>query len=234
LREGLPGRLARGARVLKQYRGHSGMGVWRVQAVDGGRVALRHAQRGAVEEEMAFDEAVAHLAPYFTNDDCTPGHMVDQAWQRRLEEGMIRAYLVRDRVGGFGHQAINALYPAKLGELAPPAGPRLYSEANDPRFQELRRHIEQSWVADLCARTGLAHAQLPMLWDMDFMFGERGANGASDSASVNTSVSTSVSAPVGFPERYVLCEINVSSVSPFPPSAVVPLVQATVEALAWC
>jgi hypothetical protein len=27
-------------------------------------------------------------------------------------------------------------------------------------------------------------------------------------------------------ERYVLCEINVSSVSPFPPSAVEPLVAA--------
>jgi hypothetical protein len=28
------------------------------------------------------------------------------------------------------------------------------------------------------------------------------------------------------PERYVLCEINVSSVSPFPPSAIAPLVTA--------
>jgi hypothetical protein len=27
-------------------------------------------------------------------------------------------------------------------------------------------------------------------------------------------------------ERYVLCEINVSSVAPFPPSAIAPLVQA--------
>jgi len=29
------------------------------------------------------------------------------------------------------------------------------------------------------------------------------------------------------PERFVLCEINVSSVSPFPPSAIKPLVEAT-------
>ena len=27
-------------------------------------------------------------------------------------------------------------------------------------------------------------------------------------------------------ERFVLCEINVSSVSPFPPSAIAPLVEA--------
>ena len=30
------------------------------------------------------------------------GHMVDQAWQPRLAEGMVRAYLVGDRVAGFG------------------------------------------------------------------------------------------------------------------------------------
>lgn len=33
-------------------------------------------------------------------------------------------------------------------------------------------------------------------------------------------------------ERYVLCEINVSSVSPFPPSAIEPLVGAVKERLA--
>ena len=30
----LPARLAKGARVLKQYRGHSGIGVWRVEAAE--------------------------------------------------------------------------------------------------------------------------------------------------------------------------------------------------------
>ena len=34
------------------------------------------------------------------------------------------------------------------------------------------------------------------------------------------------------PERYVLCEINVSSVSPFPPSATEPLVTAVKTRLA--
>jgi len=31
--------------------------------------------------------------------------VIDQAWQPRLVEGMVRAYLVEDRVAGFGHQA---------------------------------------------------------------------------------------------------------------------------------
>ena len=37
LRDELPQRLRRGARVLKQHRGHSGIGVWRVEWADGSR-----------------------------------------------------------------------------------------------------------------------------------------------------------------------------------------------------
>jgi hypothetical protein len=104
------------------------------------------------------------MAPCFEPEE--GGHMVDQAWQPRLAEGMVRAHLVEDRVTGFGRQAVNALVPARDGEPAPPPGPRLYHGPD-------------------LAQPGQA-------------------------------------------ERYVLfCEINVSSVSPFPPSSIEPLVAAT-------
>ncbi len=61
------------------------------------------------------------MAPYF--EPAHGGHMIDQAWQPRLADGMVRAYLVEDRVAGFGHQAVNALYPAQHGQPAPAAGP---------------------------------------------------------------------------------------------------------------
>lgn len=138
--------------------------------------------------------------------------MIDQAWQPRLAEGMVRAYLVGDRVGGFGHQAVNALYPARPGEPAPSAGPRLYHGADDARFQDLRQRLESGWIDTLRERVGVAPDRLPLLWDCDFMLGER--------------------AP-GEPERHVLCEVNVSSVSPFPPSAIAPLV-AAVQARVRC
>jgi hypothetical protein len=202
LRAELPQRLARGARVLKQHRGHSGIGVWRIEQLGESEFALRHAQRGAVDQRVDFDTVLRTLAPYFEQG----GHMIDQPWQPRLTEGMTRAYLVRDRVAGFGHQAVNALFPAPPGGEATPPGPRLYSGAEDPRFQELRRRLEGEWVSLLCQRVGLAPDALPLLWDADFLLGERGP---------------------GEPERYVLCEINVSSVAPFPDSAVAPLVAAT-------
>lgn len=194
----LPARLQAGPRVLKQHRGHSGIGVWRVQALASGRLHVRHAQRGSEPREMDVADLRATLAPYFEPE--AGGHMIDQAWQPRLAEGMVRAYLVGDRVTGFGHQAVNALHP---DELLP--GPRLYHGQDLPDFQGLRQRLESGWVEQLCARAGLAGEHLPLLWDCDFMLGEPTASE---------------------PERYVLCEINVSSVSPFPPSCMVPIVQA--------
>jgi hypothetical protein len=198
-------RLSNGPRVLKQHRGHSGIGVWRLEAMDreSDRFRLRHAQRGASEETVDLETVLRCLAPYFEDG----GHMVDQAWQPRLNEGMVRAYLVRDRVAGFGHQAVNALYPADVGATAPVPGPRLYSGPDDPRFQVLRERLELEWVRMLCASTGVAHHELPLLWDTDFLLGERHAH----------------------EERYVLCEVNVSSVSPFPESAIAPLVAAVLH-----
>ena len=160
---------------------------------------------------MAVDlpALLQRMAPYF--EPAQGGHMIDQAWQPRLAEGMVRAYLVEDRVTGFGHQAVNALVLARDGEPTPQPGPRLYHGPDRPEFQALKQSLETQWVELLRQRVGVARERLPLLWDMDFMFGERAAGQA---------------------ERYALCEINVSSVSPFPPSSIEPLVQATKARLA--
>lgn len=207
LKADLPGRLIADARVLKQHRGHSGIGVWRIERLGPDLYSVRHAQRGSEPEMGAFGLVLERLSPYFADG----GHMVDQAWQPRLGEGMVRAYLVRDRVAGFGHQAINALYPVPSGSEPTPPGPRLYSGADDSRFQTLRRRLEEDWVDLLRAKLGLPVAQLPLLWDADFLLA--GAEGARE-------------------ENYVLCEINVSSVSPYPESATAEVVAAVQAVLA--
>ena len=91
-------------------------------------ICVRHAKRGCSEEQITLGEFYRRCEPYFS----ASGRMIDQEYQERLPEGMIRCYLVHDRVVGFGHQAINALFPAPLGAPsteAPPPGPRLYSSA---------------------------------------------------------------------------------------------------------
>lgn len=61
----------------------------------------------------------------------------------------------------------------------------------------------------LQARFRIESAALPVLWDCDFLLGPKTACGA---------------------DTYVLCEINASSVSPFPESAIVPVARAAVDA----
>ncbi len=206
----LPARLQRGARVLKQHRGHSGIGVWRVESAGGpakpGLLKVLHAQRGSLQELVDMPGLLQRMAPYF--EPAQGGHLIDQAWQPRLADGMVRAYLVEGRVTGFGHQAINALHPTQ-----PQPGPRLYHGPDEPQFQALRQQLECGWVAQLRECVGLAPEQLPLLWDMDFMYGEPATDGT---------------------PRFVLCEVNVSSVSPFPPSCIAPLVAAVKLRLDGC
>jgi hypothetical protein len=203
----LPASLGLGPRVLKQLRGQSGDGVWKVALADQGLVSVRHAKRGSVEAKMAMHEFIALCRPYFGNG----GAMIDQPYQARLQEGMIRCYVVGDQVAGFGEQLINALYPAAAGrpaDEAPQPGPRNYFPPDRPDFQRLKSKLECDWIPEMCRALGMARADLPVLWDADFMFGAKDRDGA---------------------DKYVLCEINVSSVYPYPPSALAPLVRETLS-----
>lgn len=220
--EALPVRLADGkARVLKQLRGYGGLGVWKVQLpIDTSAnaecdsvavpqsdtmIRARHALRGCSEEEITLGEFFERCEAYFS----TSGGMIDQEYQERLPEGMIRCYLVHDTVAGFGHQAINALFPAPPGAPptdAPQPGPRLYHPPTRPEFQALGHRLEHEWVPAVQQRFQIGTESLPILWDCDFLLGPKDEHGE---------------------DTYVLCEINVSSVAPYPESAVPYIVDAT-------
>jgi hypothetical protein len=214
MQRGLASSLASGsARVLKRMRGHSGDGVWGVELARAAaatispesRLRIRHAKRGSAETIMSLAEFLSQCEPYFSSGE----GVIDQVYQRRLPDGMVRCYLVRDRVAGFGEQLVNALYPAPSGSgllEAPQPGPRLYYPPTRPDFQRLKNILEREWLDQLCAIVEVDKTQLPILWDADFMYGEKDATGA---------------------DTYVLCEINVSSVYPFPDHALGPLAAET-------
>jgi hypothetical protein len=220
MRQELPLRLVNGkARVLKQYRGNGGDGVWKVQLPvnrtslalpqSGTPVRVRHAKRGCIEEEITLGEFFERCEQYFIAD----GRMIDQEYQERLPEGMIRCYLVQDNVVGFGHQAINALFPAPRDRPpteAPEPGPRFYHPPSKPEFQALKHQLEQEWVPAVQKLLEIDIRDLPILWDCDFLLGPKKENGE---------------------DTYVLCEINVSSVAPYPDSAVPFIIDATVARL---
>ncbi len=224
MRQELPGRLAAGkARVLKQYRGSSGDGIWKIEPATGVTrsetpnalaskpcdvvVRVRHAKRGGTEEEMTLEDFFKLCDRYFMSH----GKLIDQEYQERLPEGMVRCYLVQDKVAGFGHQAINALCPPPPGvpsSEAPQPSARLYHPPTKREFQMLKTKVEQEWVPAAQEMLGIETRNLPVLWDCDFLLGPRLATGE---------------------DTYVLCEINVSSVAPYPESAMPYIVETTLR-----
>jgi hypothetical protein len=62
--------------------------------------------------------------------------------------------------------------------------------------------MENEWIPQLMEMLAIAEASLPVIWDADFLYGERDAAGA---------------------DTYVLCEINVSSCFAIPDEAPVEI-----------
>ena len=123
MRAELPTRLAAGPRVIKRNRGNGGSGVWKVETLASPRsrpmLCVLDATKDA-SEELALDEFLERCVEYF-EDGC----VIDQPFQRRLREGVVRCYMAGDSCAGFGHQKVKALVDAPAARAE--AGPRLYT-----------------------------------------------------------------------------------------------------------
>ena len=201
--DAFPSRLrSAGPRVLKQNRGNGGQGVWKVELVSepegkASVVRVLQALRGSMPEELPLAVFMTRCAPYFASEGC----IVDQPFQPRLPDGMIRCYMGADKVVGFGHQFIKALIPPPPeGPDSPAAqpGPRIMHGADAEPFHALRAKMDTEWTPQMMEVLGIDTGSLPIIWDADFLYGPRTASGE---------------------DSYVLCEINVSSVFAIPDQA---------------
>jgi len=199
-----------GPRVIKQNRGNGGQGVWKVEqiptrigAVE--MVRVLHALRGSTPQDLPLQELTALCEPYFAWGGC----IIDQPFQPRLPDGMIRCYMGTDKVVGFGHQFIKALIPPPPeGPDSPAAqpGPRIMHGPDAEPFQALRAKMETEWTPQMMEVLGIDRRSLPIIWDADFLYGPQTASGE---------------------DSYILCEINVSSCFAIPdqaPAAIARLV----------
>lgn len=194
MRTDLPARLAAGPRVIKRDRGNGGQGVCKVE------MATSHPSHSVVRvldatkdvsEEMTLNEFYERCAEYFKE-----GSVIDQPYQTRLRDGVVRCYMAGDRCAGFGHQKVKALVEEPSARAD--AGPRVYTSPADPRFERLRHLMEDRWTPEMMSLLGIVRGDLPMIWDADFMLGAPTADGR---------------------DNYVLGEINVSCVFPIPDEA---------------
>ena len=84
---------------------------------------------------------------------------------------------------------------------------RLYYPPSQPDFQAVKQQLEQNWLPALQQLLDIPAEHLPILWDCDFLFGPK--------------------EPDGEGTRMCCAEINVSSVAPYPESAVSYISNAT-------
>jgi hypothetical protein len=190
LAAGVRQRLRLGPRVLKPKYGNAGFGVWKVERVDDVTVRVHGAEVRDLEEEMcSLDAFLARFA-----DALDAGCVVDQPFQARVSEGIIRCYLVGERVVGFAHQGAEPLLtaPSAAAKVMGLPSPKTMFPADHADFRPLRTLVEAELPA-LRESVGITAHDLPVLWDADFLRSES--------------------------DGYVLCEINCSCVTPFPPEA---------------
>jgi hypothetical protein len=191
--------LSAGPRVLKQYRGNGGQGVWKVVIQSPGDDPMVKVQeatnRDGRSEEMSLSVFIDRCRIYFSGE----GRLIDQAFQPRIVDGMVRCYLSGSTLIGFCRQ-----YPRGYREEPTPENTfglrteKTMLPADAAEFRSLRTHLEREWVPAMCRRVDLDETSLPALWDADFIFGPKDSAGQ---------------------DSFILCEINGSCVSPFPKEA---------------
>jgi hypothetical protein len=197
--ERFPARLAsHGRLVVKQARGNGGNGVWKVElgevrtATNDTPVRVQDARlRDGTSEHISLGEFLDRCSEYFAWSGC----VIDQPFQERLADGMLRCYFSHGEVIGFSRQWPRGLLD--FDPTAPPSTPqREAMEGPDvPSYLQLRLLAEGEWVPQMATLLGLKLTQLPVVWDADFLYGPKNASGS---------------------DTFVLCEINVSAVWPFP------------------
>lgn len=136
------------------------------------------------------------------------GPVIDQAFNDNAAAGMVRCYVSQTRVVGFAEQQ-----PRRAGEGAfGMNSAKAMHGAHASAFADLRQAMEGDWIPGLQRILDLPAERLPALWDADFFYrAQPDARG-----------------------RFVLCEINVSCVSPFPDGAPDAIAQAVTRTLlAW-
>jgi hypothetical protein len=206
LQHELPARLAEQTPlVLKQHRGMGGNGVWKVErdaSGDGTLLRVQHAVRNSVPEQLSLDEFVARCEPYFSGQ----GLMVEQPYQARLAEGLIRVYMTHAEVVGFAHQYPRGLLPPADASSTQTA--KAFELPSAAAYGDLRIRMESEWVPEMQKVLGLDTHALPVIWDADFLYGAKTTTGD---------------------DTYVLCEINASSTFAFPEHAMPTVAKAAIE-----
>ena len=171
LKANFPRTLARGQRVLKQNRGSTGQGIWRVEVQDDRelnpdqalpldtRIKCTEAVDNHVEKHTLGD-FMDFCAQYLSGDD---GMMVDMPFMPRIKEGEIRILLVGDTPIFVVHKKPVEAEDAFSATLFSGAKYRYDTPEQWPELIDLF----QKNVPTITSKLG--GWNLPLIWTADFM-----------------------------------------------------------------
>jgi hypothetical protein len=163
------------------------------------------ARENATQSGVVLSEFMSGWDTYLQHG----GRLIDQAFQQRVGDGLVRCYMCADKAIGFSEQ-----FPrnrTRDGASLPPFGmarDKTMHDADAPQFERLRRCMESEWTPGLQTLLNIETRDLPVLWDADFLYGPKTPEGH---------------------DSYVLCEINVSCVVPYPIGAAAIIASAAYE-----
>ena len=191
LKEQLPKTLKHGVRVLKQNRGSTGEGIWRVEVLNpeqyehdiplSARLKLTEAKDNHIEEK-SLQEFLEFCIRYLEGAN---GMLLDMPFLPRIKEGEIRVLMLRDQVINIVHKKPADTPDAFSATLFSGAQYRYDQPAQWPELVEtIKRSLPE-------LRERLGDYDLPLIWTADFILDTDHANGA---------------------DKYILGEINASCV----------------------
>lgn len=189
-KQNFPKSLAKGERVLKQNRGSTGEGIWRVRLADEALYGSVLSDDTAIicteakdnhSEQRKLGEFMDFCEQYIVGDN---GMLVDMTFLPRIKEGEIRLLMLYDKPVNVVHKK-----PAEGGDAF---SATLFSGAKY-RYDkpEQWQSLVDMFLSELPAvRARLGNYDLPLIWTADFIL-DTDASGA---------------------DKYVLGEINCSCV----------------------
>lgn len=168
-RNSFPKSLLHGERVLKQNRGSTGEGIWRVQLVDKladvkavplmAKVKCTEAKDNHVEYHELGD-FLTFCEQYITGDN---GMLVDMPFLPRIKEGEIRLLMLHRTPVNVVHKKPAAQADAFSSTLFSGAQYRYDAPSDWPELIDL-------FIANLSTITSkLGNLDLPLIWTADFM-----------------------------------------------------------------
>lgn len=171
LKEHFPKSLANGVRVLKQNRGSTGEGIWRVEVVNRGQyngtkeipldaVLKLTEARDNHTEEKTLQEFLEFCIQYLEGAN---GMLLDMPFLERIVEGEIRVLMLRNKVVNIVHKKPADTKDAFSATLFSGAKYR-YDEPE--KWPELVSIVEGA-VPMMQARLG--NYDLPLIWTADFI-----------------------------------------------------------------